>query len=60
MEFLLVEEEPHPLHVLERGAEGLVEGASLGRCSGHLRAAGKLPHDVPGSGHEVGEEVGFP
>jgi hypothetical protein len=60
LEFLLVEEEPHPLHVVERGAEGLAEGASLGRRSGHLGAAGEQLHDVPGGGHKIGEDVGFP
>ena len=59
MEFLLVEEEPHPLHVVERSAEGLTEGASLGRRSGHLGAAREPPHDVPGGGHKIGEVVEF-
>ena len=58
--FLLVEEEPQPLHVVERGSEGLAEGAILRRRYGRLRAAGKPPHDVPGSGHKIGEDVGFP
>ena len=54
LEFLLVEEEPHPLHVVERGAEGLAEGTSLGRRSGRLGAAGEPPHDVPGAGIKLG------
>ncbi len=39
---------------MERGAKGLAEGASLGRHSGRLWAAGEPPHDV------LGEDVGFP
>jgi hypothetical protein len=57
LEFLLVEEEPHPLHIVEGGAEGLAEGASLGRRSGRLGAAGEPPHDVTGGGHKIGEDV---
>ncbi len=29
LEFLFVEEGPHPLHIVERGAKGLVEDASI-------------------------------
>jgi hypothetical protein len=32
----------------------------LGRCSGCLGAAGEPPHDVPGGGHKIGEDVGSP
>ncbi len=60
LEFLLVKEEPHPLHIVERGAKGLAEGASFGRRSGRLWAAGEPPHDVPGGGHKIVEDVGFP
>jgi hypothetical protein len=50
-----------PLHVVERGAEGLTEGANLGHHSGRLGAAGEPPHDVPGGGHKIGEDIiGFP
>ena len=32
----------------------------VGRRSGRLGAAGEPPHDVPGGGHKIGEDVGFP
>ena len=59
LDFLLIEEGPHPSRCGE-GAEDLAEGASLGRRSGRLWAAGEPPHDVPGGGHKIGEDVGFP
>jgi hypothetical protein len=40
LEFLLVEEEPHPLNVVERDTKGLMEGSSFGHCSSHIGAAG--------------------
>jgi hypothetical protein len=59
LDFLLIDEGPDPSRCGE-GAEDLAEGASLGRRSGRLWAAGEPPHDVPGGGHKIGEDTGFP
>ncbi len=59
LEFLLIKERPHP-SLCGEGAKCLAEGASLGRRSGRPVAAGKPPHDIPGGGHKIGEDVGFP
>jgi hypothetical protein len=55
-----VRRRPHLLHDEKRGAEGLAEGANLGRRYLHVGSAGESPHNFPRVGHEVGDDDGVP